>query len=116
VLELVEEGDCCLRRRLARQKLHQFFVRAVGLAGFETRIAFRRLMMGDLPKGFMNRDAHEKPEQVVLGRDLESIVLEACEKGAKNGLNDVLRVDAAGQALTDPAPRQRQQPLDIRIE
>src|SRR5262249_13745264 len=68
------------------------------------------------PQRLVDGDAHQQLGQVVLVGDLEAAFLEPAEEGAEHRLDDVLRIDATGQALADAPPRQGHEALHIGVE
>src|SRR5262249_29496662 len=62
------------------------------------------------------RDAAEQFAQVVLSLHLEVARLDATEESAEYGLDDVFRIDAAGQMLTDAFAGQVEQAIDVGVE
>ena len=104
VLQVIDERHRLLRRWLAIDDRQHVCARLVALADLQPGIPLGRLVKVNLPQCLVDGDPHQKLAKVVLLFQAEPACLEPAEKGAEDRLNDVLRIDAAGEPLADPSP------------
>ena len=69
-----------------------------------------------MPEGLVHRNAGQELPDVIGFFHLEFALLGAGKKGAKDRLHNVLRVQAAAEALADALPGQAEEPLLVYLE
>src|SRR5204863_6322366 len=110
---LIEQLRRFIRRRLLAQEIDDDVLGFVATAGVAARVALASLMMRHLAERLVNGDARQHSANVVFGAKLKLALLGAMEEGAKHRLDDVLRIDSAGEPQADALARHGDEPIDI---
>src|SRR5262249_56029966 len=99
ILKMIDERDRLVGRRIAVDDREQPLIRLGALPQLGARVALGRLMEMNLPERLVHGDSHEQLAEVVLLLQAKPARLEPAEERAKDRLNDVFRIDPAGEPL-----------------